>query len=141
MDFNNIEQFLIDGGKAEDIAKAFTAKLNEAINNTKYVKAITQTYDKIAETWNYLMNLYEQAGKLPDDYKVEEFLVNPETVEEFADTIVKLVPFIVNYAPILSNLAEGNEDSKNKIEEEIGKKLNNSDFKTTIEKFFDKMNI
>ena len=140
MNFNNIEEFLRNGGTPEQIADAFTKELNAAINNLSHEKEIQNKATIVADSWNDFMNTYIQDHSLPDNITIKDFYVNSDNMIELADTIVKLIPFVVKYAPVLENISDGTEELSNKIQSKNLENLDDFDFQNLISSFLDETN-
>ena len=103
MDFNNIETLLRSGINPEDIAKAFTDELNDAIKVTNKVDRKYELCNALAEDWNDLMLWWLDGNNLPEGLDSDDFFVDGETVEALFDTIMK---GIVKMAPLYRALNE-----------------------------------
>ena len=103
MDFNNIETLLRSGINPEDIAKAFTDELNDAIKVTNKVDRKYELCNALAEDWNDLMLWWLDSNNLPEGLDSDDFFVDGETVEALFDTIMK---GFVKMAPLYRALNE-----------------------------------
>ena len=140
MDFNKIEEFLRNGGTADQIAEAFTKQLNDAIAVVGHEKEIENKATLAAEAWNDFINIYFQDHKLPNGTDVFDYYIASTNVVELADTIVRITPFLVKYASVLANLSDGAEELSNKFSSKISENLSDFDFNNVIDAFLGKMN-
>ena len=86
------------------------------------------------------MDTYIQEHSLPNNITIKDFYVNTDNMIELADTIVKLIPFIVKYAPVLENISDGAEELSNKIQNKNLENLDDFDFQNLISSFLDETN-
>ena len=114
-DFNNLEDMLRDGVSADSIAQAFTKNLNSAIEAAKEGPTpLQEACAKLSEAWHYLVDA------CCDEYDIgpaEDLYVNPDTIEEFIPTAVRLLAATTSYMNELSALTEAAK-SKNVAEPE-----------------------
>lgn len=134
MDFNKVEEFLRNGGSAEEIAQAFADKLNAVLTRMEEEKAVGEKSHKVAEIWNDFVDAYFTVNKLPETTANSDFYMTDTDVMKLIESFVQLVPMIVKYGSVIEKFATSAE----KI---IDTKIDKNAFSETMDNFFRKLNI
>lgn len=135
-DFNNIEDMLRAGlASPEDIAKAFTDALNDAIANT-HDEEWQEAIDNVWLWWNTAVDVYVKKNHL--ESKVKDFLghvyMDANSVEHLISTAIDLIIHWHTFEESLNDFVEKvKEENKN-----IKKNSNNFNDETK-EKSYDKV--
>jgi hypothetical protein len=131
-DFNDVERYLRDGGKPEDIANAFAEKLNSIIKVIDNEDNFNDSRDALVDAWNEYIQNYFNRYKLPDGTLIEDWYINIDDIDVITDTLVKVIPLFYKYM----NFVEDVSQSVKKSNTVIKSKTNN-----TINDFFNKYHI
>lgn len=102
-DFNNLENMLRSGVKAEDIAKYFTENLNNAIDATKRDSKRAELYENLADSWNEVLRDWADNHEMPDGIDVDELMLNGPRAEEMVGQVMDLV---AGLAPVYKAFAD-----------------------------------
>lgn len=100
MDFNNIEKMLRDGATPEDIACAFTEKLNSAIFTTKENDLETACND-LSSAWGDMLDIYCDRNNVET---CDDFYFTGKQVYNALPTIIKILQALKIYADAVNNL-------------------------------------
>lgn len=121
--FNDIDALIRNGEDPEAIAKAFTSKLNEAINTNSRDKMREEAGHEFANAWNDLMDLWLENNDAPDGLDKEDLYFDCETALQTFDSIMAM---IVKTAPLASLLSKLVEEEESKPVSKVCKKPDNS---------------
>ena len=101
-DFNNLEEMLRSGVKAEDIAQYFTKNLNEAIDSTKRDSKRAELYENLAKSWNEVLRDWADNHEMPDGVEIDDLMLDGPHAEEvmgqFMDLVASLAPIYKAFA-------------------------------------------
>ncbi len=107
-DFNNLEEMLRSGVKAEDIAQYFTKNLNDAIDSTKRDSKRAELYENFAKSWNEILRDWADNHGMPDGIKIDDLMLNGPHAEEvmgqFMDLVASLAPIYKAFADAADRL-------------------------------------
>lgn len=134
MDFNNVEEFIRNGGDAQAIAQAFADNLNQVLARIEEEKAVGQKCEKVVEIWNDFVDAYFKVNKLPETTVNADFYLTDADVMKLIETFVQIVPMIVKYGSAIESFA-------NNAEKIINTKSDKNAFSETLEGFFRKLNL
>ena len=109
--FNDIDALIRNGEDPEAIAKAFTFKLNEAINANSKDKEREEAGHAFADAWNILVELWLENNDLPDGMKEDDLYFDCPTALEAFDGIMGM---IVKTAPLMDLLSKMVNEEENK---------------------------
>lgn len=121
--FNDIDALIRNGEDPEAIAKAFTSKLNEAINTNSRDKMREEVGHEFANAWNDLMDLWLENNDVPDGIDKEDLYFDCPTALEAFDGIMSM---IVKTAPLASLLSKLVDEEESKPVSKVCKKPDNS---------------
>lgn len=121
--FNDIDALIRNGEDPEAIAKAFTSKLNEAINTNSRDKMREEAGHEFANAWNDLMDLWLENNDAPDGLDKEDLYFDCETALQTFDGIMAM---IVKTAPLASLLSKLVDEEESKPVSKVCKKPDNS---------------
>ena len=134
MDFNNIEEYIRNGGDPQKIAQAFADQLNLAIATVNDEKEINEALEKVVFAWEDFADAYFAVHEIPKGFSVEDFYMNKDEALKIIESLVCIAPYFEKYASILDKVSETTE--------RVRSNFSNSDsFDEVIHNFFDKMNI
>ena len=88
--FNNIDELIRNGEDPEAIAKAFTSRLNEAINANSRDKEREEAGHAFADAWNTLVELWLENNDLPDGMDEDDVYFDCATALEAFDGIMSM---------------------------------------------------
>ena len=107
-DFNNLEEMLRSGVKAEDIAQYFTKNLNEAIDSTKRDSKRAELYENLAKSWNEVLRDWADNHEMPDCIDIDDLMLDGQHAEEvmgqFMDLVASLAPIYKAFADAADRL-------------------------------------
>lgn len=109
--FNDIDALIRNGEDPEAIAKAFTSRLNEAINANSRDKMREEAGHEFANAWNDLMDLWLENNDVPDGLDKEDLFFDCETALQTFDGIMAMIVKTAPLANLLNKLVE-EEESK-----------------------------
>ena len=135
MDFNNLEQYLREGGDPQVIAQAFANKLNNMIAKINQESAIEEEAENVVKAWRKFIEAYFEVNEIPDGFLIEDFEFKTEEVVKIIETFVSIAPYFEKYVSAIEKFSNNTEVIKDN-----SKKLEHT-FEDTITKFFNKMNI
>lgn len=121
--FNDIDALIRNGEDPEAIAKAFTSRLNEAINANSRDKMREEAGHEFANAWNDLMDLWLENNDAPDGLDKEDLYFDCATALQTFDGIMAM---IVKTAPLMSLLDKLVDEEENKPMSKVCKKPDNS---------------
>lgn len=121
--FNDIDALIRNGEDPEAIAKAFTSKLNEAINANSRDKEREEAGHAFADAWNTLVELWLENNDLPDDMAESDIYFDCETALEAFDGIMDMIK---KTAPLMSLLSKMVDEEESKPVPKVCKKPNKS---------------
>ena len=121
--FNDIDALIRNGEDPEAIAKAFTFKLNEAINANSKDKEREEAGHAFADAWNILVELWLENNDLPDGMKEDDLYFDCPTALEAFDGIMSM---IVKTAPLMNLLSKMVDEEESKPIPKTCKKSDNS---------------
>lgn len=121
--FNDIDALIRNGEDPEAIAKAFTSKLNEAINANSRDKEREEAGHEFADAWNNLMDLWLENNDVPDGIDKEDLFFDCPTALEAFDGIMSM---IVKTAPLMNLLSKMVDEEESKPVSKVCKKPDNS---------------
>ena len=121
--FNNIDELIRNGEDPEAIAKAFTSKLNEAINANSRDRERKEAGHAFADAWNDLVELWLEDNDLPDDMAESDIYFDCETALEAFDGIMSMIK---KTAPLMSLLSKMVDEEESKPMPKACKKPDNS---------------
>lgn len=110
--FNNIDELIRNGEDPEAIAKAFTSRLNEAINANSRDKEREEAGHAFADAWNTLVELWLENNDLPDGMEEDDIYFDCETALEAFDGIMSMIKKTAPLMNLLTKMAD--EDNYNK---------------------------
>ena len=110
--FNNIDELIRNGEDPEAIAKAFTSRLNEAINANSRDKEREEAGHAFADAWNPLVELWLENNDLPDGMDEDDIYFDCETALEAFDGIMSMIKKTAPLMNLLTKMAD--EDNYNK---------------------------
>lgn len=110
--FNNIDELIRNGEDPEAIAKAFTSRLNEAINANSRDKEREEAGHAFADAWNTLVELWLENNDLPDGMDEDDIYFDCETALEAFDGIMSMIKKTAPLMNLLTKMAD--EDNYNK---------------------------
>lgn len=110
--FNNIDELIRNGEDPEAIAKAFTSRLNEAINANSRDKEREEAGHAFADAWNTLVELWLENNDLPDGMDEDDIYFDCETALEAFDGIMGMIKKTAPLMNLLTKMAD--EDNYNK---------------------------
>ena len=117
-DFNNLENMLRSGVKAEDIAKYFTENLNNAIDATKRDSKRAELYENLADSWNEVLRDWADNHEMPDGVDIDDLMLDgPHTEEvmgQFMDLVASLAPIYKAFANAADRLLANKEPEQPK---------------------------
>ena len=102
-DFNNLENMLRSGVKAEDIAKYFTENLNNAIDATKRDSKRAELYENLADSWNEVLRDWADNHEMPDGVDIDDLTLTGPHAEELVGQVMDLV---AGLAPVYKAFAD-----------------------------------
>ena len=88
--FNDIDKYIMNGGDPEELAKAFTDKLNAALNKSKYNEALVS----LTDAWNTYVD-----ARFSKKAERDKYYVNTKEMEELFGSIVDLNKFMEQDLP------------------------------------------
>lgn len=88
--FNDIDALIRNGEDPEAIAKAFTSRLNEAINANSRDKEREEAGHAFANAWNTLVELWLENNDLPDGMDEDDIYFDCATALEAFDGIMDM---------------------------------------------------
>lgn len=121
--FNDIDALIRNGEDPEAIAKAFTSRLNEAINANSRDKEREEAGHEFADAWNNLMDLWLENNDVPDGIDKEDLFFDCPTALEAFDGIMNM---IVKTAPLMNLLSKMVDEEESKPVSKVCKKPDNS---------------
>ena len=121
--FNDIDALIRNGEDPEAIAKAFTSRLNEAINANSRDKEREEAGHAFADAWNDLMDLWLENNDAPDGIDKEDLYFDCPTALEAFDGIMNM---IVKTAPLMNLLSKMVDEEESKPMPKVCKKPDNS---------------
>lgn len=112
-DFNNLEEMLRSGVKAEDIAQYFTKNLNDAIDSTKRDSKRAELYENLAKSWNEVLRDWADNHEMPDGVEINDLMLDGQHAEEvmgqFMDLVASLAPIYKAFANAADRLLANKE--------------------------------
>lgn len=96
--FNNIEELIKSGISADEIAQAFSDKLNKALKEKKY---LDEAEEKLAEAWNMYVEEYNQQVEAID---VDDFYLDKGDVRNMMAVMVKFWNYWEKIASLIPDL-------------------------------------
>ena len=130
--FNNIDELIRNGEDPEAIAKAFTFKLNEAINANSKDKEREEAGHAFADAWNILVELWLENNDLPDGMEEDDLYFDCPTALEAFDGIMSM---IVKTAPLMNLLSKMVDEEESKPMPKTCKKPTNNSFDSVMRGF------
>jgi hypothetical protein len=121
--FNDIDALIRNGEDPEAIAKAFTSRLNDAINANSRDKEREEAGHAFADAWNDLMDLWLENNDAPDGIDKEDLFFDCPTALEAFDGIMNM---IVKTAPLMNLLSKMVDEEESKPMPKVCKKPDNS---------------
>ena len=110
--FNNIDELIRNGEDPEAIAKAFTSRLNEAINANSRDKEREEAGHAFADAWNTLVELWLENNDLPDGMEEDDIYFDCETALEAFDGIMSMIKKTAPLMNLLTKMADENNYNK-----------------------------
>lgn len=130
--FNNIDELIRNGEDPEAIAKAFTSRLNEAINANSRDKEREEAGHAFADAWNDLMDLWLENNDVPDGIDKEDLFFDCPTALEAFDGIMNM---IVKTAPLMNLLSKMVDEEESKPMPKVCKKPTDNSFDSVMRGF------
>ena len=100
MDFNNITELLKNGVNPEDIAKAFTDELNDAIKENQKKDSFSEACANFADAWREVLYAWDPTADFSDLY------FDGEQVEDALQTIIDLYDMTKVYLNNIKNIGK-----------------------------------
>ena len=104
--FNNIDELIRNGEDPEAIAKAFTTRLNEAINANSRDKEREEAGHAFADAWNTLVELWLENNDLPDGMEEDDLYFDCPTALEAFDGIMGMFKKTAPLFNLLGKMAD-----------------------------------
>ena len=104
--FNNIDELIRNGEDPEAIAKAFTSRLNEAINANSRDKEREEAGHAFADAWNTLVELWLEDNDLPDGMDEDDVYFDGATALETFDGIMGMFKKTAPLFNLLGKMAD-----------------------------------
>ena len=104
--FNNIDELIRNGEDPEAIAKAFTSRLNEAINANSRDKEREEAGHAFADAWNTLVELWLENNDLPDGMDEDDIYFDGVTALEAFDGIMDMFKKTAPLMNLLTKMAD-----------------------------------
>ena len=101
-DFNNVDKFLREGGKPEDVMNAFADVVNNSLATMRTENKLATIADKIAEAWNDYVDEYFTSHKLPTGYTVADWYIDGKDVSNLIEKLISVVPTIEKWFDTLN---------------------------------------
>jgi hypothetical protein len=130
--FNDIDALIRNGEDPEAIAKAFTSRLNEAINANSRDKEREEAGHAFADAWNDLMDLWLENNDVPDGIDKEDLFFDCPTALEAFDGIMNM---IVKTAPLMNLLSKMVDEEESKPMSKVCKKPTDNSFDKVMRGF------
>ena len=123
-DFNDVERYLRDGGKPEDIANAFAEKLNSIIKVIDNEDNFNDSRNALADAWNKYIQNYFNRYKLPDGTLIEDWYINIDDIDVITDTLVRVVPLFYKYMNFVEDVSQSVKESNTVIKSKTNNAIN-----------------
>jgi hypothetical protein len=104
--FNDIDALIRNGEDPEAIAKAFTTRLNEAINANSRDKEREEAGHAFADAWNTLVELWLEDNDLPDGMDKDDVYFDGATALEAFDGIMGMIKKTAPLFNLLGKMAD-----------------------------------
>ena len=130
--FNNIDELIRNGEDPEAIAKAFTSRLNEAINANSRDKEREEAGHAFADAWNTLVELWLENNDLPDGMKEDDLYFDCPTALEAFDGIMGMFK---KTAPLFNLLGKMVDEEESKPMPKTCKKPTDNSFDSVMRGF------
>lgn len=121
--FNDIDALIRNGEDPEAIAKAFTSRLNEAINANSKDKEREEAGWAFSDAWNRLVELWLENNELPDGMVEDDIYFDCDTALEAFDGIMGMIK---KTAPLMNLLSKMVDEEESKPVPKVCKKPDNS---------------
>lgn len=130
--FNNLEDMLRAGVKAEEIAQYFTKNLNEAIDKVHKDNRKQELAENLAVAWNGMIDLWLETHKLPEGFERDDAMIDPPTVIRIFD---EMMDTFCNVADLTNVLVKAFDAVPLKDEKNPAPVKNNTDDENVLDSF------
>ena len=138
--FNMSELLDTFGGDAEQLANAFANSLNAELAKQRHKDSLKDAATDVCDAWADFIDEYVMMKEMPENYNVEEFYLDPDTVVEIMDVMVRLYPYVELFHEYNEKL-KGITDDNNKPEKKPGPTATSRSYEDIINEFFQRNNI
>ena len=126
--FNDVEKYLRDGGKPEDMMNAFADLMNKSLATIRREDKLKEANTNLVKAWNEYMAEYFTTHNLPSGYTLEDWEMNENEMDAVMKRLIEILPVLAQYTGMLKTATK-----------KIEKSMNNS--RDVISDFFDKFDI
>jgi len=126
--FNDVEKYLRDGGKPEDMMNAFADLMNKSLATVRREDKLKEANTNLMRAWNQYMAEYFTVHDLPNGYTLKDWEMNENEMDTVMKRLIEILPVLAQYTGMLKTASK-----------KIEKSMNNS--RDVISDFFDKFDI
>lgn len=126
--FNDIEKYLRDGGKPEDMMNAFADLMKKSLATIRREDKLKEANINLVKAWNAYMAEYFTAHDLPKGYTLEDWKMNECEMDAVMKRLIEILPVLAQYGDFVKTTTK-----------KIEKSVNNS--RDVISDFFNKFDI
>ena len=126
--FNDVEKYLRDGGKPEDMMNAFADLMNKSLAIIRREDKLRKANTNLVKAWNEYMAEYFTTHNLPNGDTLEDWEMNENEMDAVMKRLIEILPVLAQYTGMLKTASK-----------KIEKSMNNS--RDVISDFFDKFDI
>ena len=126
--FTDVEKYLRDGGKPEDMMNAFADLMNKSLAIIRREDKLRKANTNLVKAWNEYMAEYFTTHNLPNGYTLEDWEMNENEMDAVMKRLIEILPVLAQYTGMLKTASK-----------KIEKSMNNS--RDVISDFFDKFDI
>ena len=126
--FNDVEKYLRDGGKPEDMMNAFADLMNKSLATIRREDQLKEANINLMKAWNKYMAEYFTVHDLPNGYTLEDWEMSENEMDAVMKRLIEILPILAQYTGMLKTASK-----------KIEKSVNNS--RDVISDFFNKFDI
>ena len=126
--FNDVEKYLRDGGKPEDMMNAFADLMNKSLATIRREDQLKEANINLMKAWNKYMAEYFTVHDLPNGYTLEDWEMSENEMDAVMKRLIEILPVLAQYTGMLKTASK-----------KIEKSVNNS--RDVISDFFNKFDI
>lgn len=126
--FNDVEKYLRDGGKPEDMMNAFADLMNKSLATIRREDKLKEANTNLMKAWNEYMAEYFATHELPNGYTLDDWKMNEYEMDAVMKRVIEILPVLAQYSDFVKTTTK-----------KIEKSVNNS--RDVISDFFNKFDI